>query len=1720
MQRTWMIWAGLALLAVTPIQGQTTNVWQGTGNASEAGNWTLGVPLSTHHIRLDATSTGNLSWDAGVNALPDTVASWTQTADYIGTVTIRTRYPGQGDFQLLTITGDCLIAGGTWTHLNDNNSSSSPWTEISRLNVAITGDLTLSGTALIHANHLGHNTGRGPGRATGSFSGAGHGGLGTIGDDWTIRSATYGSHVQPINLGSGGGDYGGQGGGAIRLVVQGAVDIGADTVISADANVGRGGGAGGSVFIAADSIAGSGTVAARGGAGTNNRVHGGGGGRVAIKLTGTGETFAAFTNAAIVTAHGGSGDSNRRGAAGTVYLQEGNQADGAGTLIIDNNGISAHEAVTTLIPPAHDLGALASVVIRNDGSLGIEHPDVPLAFGSLPLTVAGSAQARIRIVDDGNITWPATLVVAGYTLIADGLTNTLTNLQVGGDEAGAITHPRNFNAEWWKIDLTLTGNLAIKSNGTFNANVRGFHTALGPGGATSGTYQGGGYGGLGSPGNDIVPTSKTYGSFIEPTNLGSGGREHAGGGAILLDVGGTTTMETGSLLTTIGGANRGGGSGGSIYLRTGSLSGDGTFNAEGGPGASNHPRGGGGGRISVRLTDPGATFAAFAGTLTARGGIGSGGTGRDGAAGSIYLETGGGSGTVFVDNQNRSVKNDLTATEVPPSYTGSDPAFTFPDNLQVTAFVLTNRAKLKLPGDALIGYLDVTTTDSLVDLNGFTLSVLPDLVITGAVYGVGTYLADDLGPLVVDSVGGGALEVRPVVDNADGATAVTTSSATLNGNLYAAEDQAAVFVYWGLTDGGTDAAAWDHTNVWHAPQAAGAFSTNVVPPALTADSMHYYRFFTTNAVRQNWAASSEIFMTGEVAVQKTADADEEGLVNGTFELTRPGTALNEALTVFYSIGGTAAPDTNYMDDLGTSRTFGIGEDTVTITVTPLLDEVSQDDETVTLTLLTGPYAIATPGSAELTIFNQGMPGAPTNVWTGSGNASSDANWSLGHAPTETEDVFLGGFSTGNMTWDVTNAVASWTQTEQYTGTVTIETVYPGQGDFTNLVILGDCELAGGTWTHRNDNNATTAPWVQQSRLSVSVGGDFFMGENATINVRGRGFNIQRGPGRGVGSYLGGGYGGLGSAGTGYVGGSATYGSLFEPEALGSGGNEASGGGAVRVVVTGDAVIEQGAVIDAGGNGARGGGSGGSIWIRARSLSGGGTVRADGGVGSGSNNHHGGGGGRVALTLTGVGETFAAFTNAAIVQAFGGLGSSGNGAAGTVYLQEGDQDDGEGTLIVDNDGAGVHESVVTLIPPDQDLGTLAAIIVRGRGILGLQDLDQPLTFAALPLAFSGYGDASLRIAGDGNITWPSTLTVSGYTLIADGLAQTLTNLQVGGDEQGAITHPRNHDSERWAIDLALSGDLSVNSNGWINANGRGFNTNLGPGAPTGEYHGGGYGGLGAPGYDTIPTSKTYGSYLTPVNLGSGGRENAGGGAIILSVAGVTSLATNSLVSADGGSGGRGSGSGGSIYLQTGSLTGSGRLRADGGEGGSNHPHSGGGGRISVRLTQAGQTFDDFDAVGGAMTAFGGVSGSNREGAAGTICRETAAGVVTLLVDNTTRSAKPLAVTELPTSYDGGDPDFIFDDDLGHVALLIRSLGRVGLAGAATVNELDIAAGAVLDLNGATITIVERMVIDGELQTWWGGRPASEFGPEVIDSDPGETGLVYIEPPPPGTLFLLR
>ena len=99
------------------------------------------------------------------------------------------------------------------------------------------------------------------------------------------------------------------------------------------------------------------------------------------------------------------------------------------------------------------------------------------------------------------------------------------------------------------------------------------------------------------------------------------------------------------------------------------------------------------------------------------------------------------------------------------------------------------------------------------------------------------------------------------VNNASGATNVTTTSAWLNGILVATSngEPAEVRVYWGLTEGGTNWENWAKTNSFRSSIAEGqTLTTNVdVMPNTT----YYYRFYATNEGGEGWASSSASFFT-------------------------------------------------------------------------------------------------------------------------------------------------------------------------------------------------------------------------------------------------------------------------------------------------------------------------------------------------------------------------------------------------------------------------------------------------------------------------------------------------------------------------------------------------------------------------------------------------------------------------------------------------------------------------------------------------------------------------------------------------------------------------------------------------------------------------------------------------------------------------------------------
>ena len=183
--------------------------------------------------------------------------------------------------------------------------------------LSLGGDLTVETGASIYVSGQGHPLGIGPGAgwtAVGTGAGGGHGGDGGNSAQGAAGGGTYGSKLQPIDLGSGGGyPAGGSGGGSMQISVGGTLTLEGSLYANGFSGTGNGGGgSAGSIFVEAAELAGYGWVYANGGSGAG-QGGGGGGGRVSFQ-TGNCDSF----ELAHAEAKGGSGYYS--GTAGSVHF--------------------------------------------------------------------------------------------------------------------------------------------------------------------------------------------------------------------------------------------------------------------------------------------------------------------------------------------------------------------------------------------------------------------------------------------------------------------------------------------------------------------------------------------------------------------------------------------------------------------------------------------------------------------------------------------------------------------------------------------------------------------------------------------------------------------------------------------------------------------------------------------------------------------------------------------------------------------------------------------------------------------------------------------------------------------------------------------------------------------------------------------------------------------------------------------------------------------------------------------------------------------------------------------------------------------------------------------------------------------------------------------------------------------------------------------------------
>ncbi|MEI8350818.1 MAG: hypothetical protein WCG36_00755 [bacterium] len=363
--------------------------------------------------------------------------------------------------------------------------------------------------------------------------------------------------------------------------------------------------------------------------------------------------------------------------------------------------------------------------------------------------IDGSAATGPRLT---NATTIAGLVVAGAsgaaTLTVD-MPSADAALTVTGDLGiganATLTHTANpaGTAEVYRVVLNVSNNLTIASGGAINVSIRGYAAGYGPGTPSSHVgliYRGGaGYGGEGGIGYlNSTTGGTTYGSAVYPTQLGSGSKGKAGGGAVIARVAGAV-IHNGAIVAdgeaAVSGVDGGSGSGGSINISAGTLTGSGTMSARGGAGIDFWDNGGGGGgRIAVILS--GGDFSAFpAANIGALGGAIASYTGEEpGAAGTIYLQTpaqGSGRGTVTINNSNQTT---AARTQIPPATNA------VPDELRKASIVVTNRGAMAVTTNDRIASLTLASTNEPLNLGASgTVLELRALTVNGTNYTKGGF---------------------------------------------------------------------------------------------------------------------------------------------------------------------------------------------------------------------------------------------------------------------------------------------------------------------------------------------------------------------------------------------------------------------------------------------------------------------------------------------------------------------------------------------------------------------------------------------------------------------------------------------------------------------------------------------------------------------------------------------------------------------------------------------------------------------------------------------------------------------------------------------------------------------------------------------------------------------------------------------------------------------
>jgi len=365
---------------------------------------------------------------------------------------------------------------------------------------------------------------------------------------------------------------------------------------------------------------------------------------------------------------------------------------------------------------------------------------IPASVGHLPIIAdertVGSLVAftNLTVNAGGSLTASDSL-----TLKAGAMLTLYTPLVIGGDltlEPGSVlTHkkPADNDKVWRVCDVTVGGDVEICAGAKVDVLGRGYY---GNWGESYTNKAAGVHGGVGGVCDNLIASKDyvagtCYDGVFWPTNYGGSGPGSANsstcaGGAFVLRATGTVT-HNGAILADAadpGKTGRWTGAGGSVSIRAGRLVGNGGISANGMNSNYSPFTAGGGGRISLVLTEPGADFSQFSGAVTAYGGTQVNTTKRCGGAGTIYRQTGDekdGEGTIYLSNGGVGV------TMLEYNYDMTGLGYPGMDDLSKATVVLGPNSGLYLYSDCTVGKLrfEGTTADepASINFNSHTLTV-------------------------------------------------------------------------------------------------------------------------------------------------------------------------------------------------------------------------------------------------------------------------------------------------------------------------------------------------------------------------------------------------------------------------------------------------------------------------------------------------------------------------------------------------------------------------------------------------------------------------------------------------------------------------------------------------------------------------------------------------------------------------------------------------------------------------------------------------------------------------------------------------------------------------------------------------------------------------------------------------------------------------------------